>query len=163
MNIKDLIEVKPDTFAIDDRSGSGLIIFESLKDMKKFSFQVGESVDLALFIDESIKRSESGFCLAYRFIDHFEATPEMGVLKAESNEEDVTALLLLKSQDSDLKLGELKLSILELLGLWSLKQFPLYATKDLIEDQRDTKYNLSETDPPLRRELYKKYGQKYLM
>ena len=68
-----------------------------------------------------------------------------------------------KTSDEKQKSQKVRVSLLEILGLWTLEKFNLYASADFIESCRDVKVELKETKNPLGADLHKRYGQKYLM
>jgi len=158
--------VKPVTFALDEKTNQGLVVFETLKDQVKFSVYLNSSLDLALFLQESTKRQESGFALTKKLIK----SQDLKIKKArisglEGDNEEVHLYLKSteKGPDEKAKSSKLRTSLLEVLGLWTLESFNLYANADFIESCRDVKVELKETKNPLGADLHKRYGQKYLM
>jgi len=154
--------VKPVTFAIDEKNHQGLVVFETVKDHVKFSVHLGNSLDLALFLQESTKRQESGFALTQKVIHSQNLKIKKARVSHVSGESE-TVHLFLKSTDEKAKAQKVRVSLLEVLGMWTLENFHLYACADFIESCRDVKVELKETKSPLGADLYRRYGQKYLM
>lgn len=155
------LRVVPQTFAVDDLTGQGLIVFETFKARTKFSIHLGVNIDLGLFVKESFKKKESGFSLSQKLINDFDLEIKSGWIKSLEADHDEVYLSFCSPEKKGMR--KIKLSLLELLGLWSLENFSLFASKKLIEDCREVKINLHDSEKPLKLDLHKKYGQKYLM
>jgi len=156
------IKVRPQTFALDEKTNQGLVIFETLKERRQFSVHLGSSVEIGLFLNESFKRAESGFVLSKRILEAQSLEIKKGQITEIDNEREEVHLFL-KDPKKEKGLKKIKMSLLELLGLWTLENFPLYANKTFIENCRDIKIEIKETSKPLKSDLHKRYGQKYLM
>ena len=63
------IRIAPQTFALDDKTNQGLVVFETLKTKTKFSVHLNSSVEVGLFLKESFKRQESGFALSKKIFE----------------------------------------------------------------------------------------------
>jgi len=167
LNLKKETRIRPVTFALDEKTNQGLVVFETLKDQIKFSVYLNNSLDLALFLQESFKRQESGFALSKKIIK----SQNLKIKKARISELDgdhELVHLFLKSKDKNKtedkpKVQKMQVALLEVLGLWTLENFSLYACNDFIEKCRDVKIELKETKSPLGADLHRRYGQKYLM
>jgi hypothetical protein len=156
------IRIAPQTFALDEKTNQGLVVFETLKERTKFSVHLGGSVEIGLFLNESFKRQESGFVLSKKILEAQNLEIKKGQL-TELNGEREEVHLFLKDPKKEKGLKKIKMSLLEILGLWTLENFPLYANKNFIENCRDIKIEVKETSNPLKSDLHKRYGQKYLM
>ena len=155
------IRIRLVSFALDEKSCQGLVVFETLKEKTKFSLVLNSSVDLALFLQESFKRQESGFVLSKKILDGQGLKIKKGkILSLETEKEEAQIYVKHEEKKGSQKI---KISLLEILGLWTLENFPLYADADFIEQCRDLKVDLKETANPLNVDLHKRYGQKYLM
>gem|GEM_PF-2642514 len=158
--------VRPVTFALDEKTNQGLVVFETLKDQLKFSVYLNNSVDLALFLQESFKRQESGFALSKKLLESQDLKIKKARISEIDGDHELVHLFLKRSDktsDEKQKSQKIKVSLLEVLGLWTLENFNLYASADFIESCRDVKVELKETKNPLGADLHKRYGQKYLM
>ncbi len=154
------IKIAPQTFALDEKTNQGLVVFETVKAKTKFSVHLNESVEVGLFLKESFKRQESGFALSKKLFESLGYKLDRGVIKELEGEREEAHLVL---RDADKNLKKVQVSMLELLGMWTLENFPMYANSKFIENCRDIKVELKETSKPLKSDLYKRYGQKYLM
>jgi hypothetical protein len=154
------VRIAPQTFAVDDKTGQGLVIFETLKSKTKFSVHMSNSLEIGLFLSESFKREESGYHLSKKIFEKLGYSVDRGSICGLEGEREEVQLVL---RDQDGELEKVNVGLLELLGLWSTKSFPLFASKKFIESCRDVKIEIKETGKPLKSDLYKRYGQKYLM
>jgi hypothetical protein len=171
--------IRPVTFALDEKTNNGLVVFETLKDRIKFTVYLNSSLDLALFLQESFKRQESGFVLSKKLIKVGGLKIKKARISELDGDRELVHLFLKsvskkksddafekkspeKSSDKS-KNQKVKVALLEVLGLWTLENFPLYACDDFIEKCRDVKIELKETKSPLGADLHRRYGQKYLM
>lgn len=155
-----LLRVQPKTFVVDERGGQGLVLFETLKSKTEFTLYFNSGFDVELFIREAFNRQESGFLLSYKLCESLGFVPKKGHLKDIESQKG--ALLFLEQKEGDEKL-KIEVGLVELLGLWALHNFPLYASKRFIADCRDMKIEEGGLSQALTMDLYKKYGQKYLM
>lgn len=162
MSVLKNVKIIPQTFALDEKTNQGLVVFETLKDRTKFSVHLGSSVEIGLFLKESFKRQESGFVLSKKILDAQNLEIKKGQITELGGEREEVHLFL-KNGEQEKGVKKMKMSLLELLGLWTLENFPLYANKNFIENCRDIKVEVKDTGKPLKSSLYKKYGQKYLM
>ena len=177
-NKKKEVRIRPVTFALDEKTNQGLVVFETSKEKIKFSVYLNSSLDLALFLQESFKRQESGFALSKKIIKaggfkikkariteidgdhelvHLFLKPREKKAELEENKIETT------KEVQKLKSQKMTVSLLEVLGLWTLENFPLFACNEFIEKCRDVKIEIKETKSPLGSDLYRRYGQKYLM
>lgn len=154
------IKIIPNTFALDEKTNQGLVVFETVTTKTKFSVYLSESVDVSLFLRESFKRQESGFALTLKVFEALGYKLDRGAIKELEGERE-EAHLVLRNEEGKLK--RIKISMLELLGLWTVQNFPMFANSKFIENCRDVKVEVKETSKPLKADLYKRYGQKYLM
>lgn len=157
--LNDLLKVVPKTFAVDEKTSQALVVFEILDDNTKFSFFLGAGIDVELFISSSMRRSELGFSLAKSIIDELGLEVKKAVVR-DTGESEIVELVLLK-ENKFFKL--LEITMVELLGLWSIKAFDIYAEKAFIKKCRDVTVEIKDTKSALLSHQYKKYGQKYLM
>lgn len=163
--------VRPVTFALDEKTNQGLVVFETLKEKVKFSVYLSDSLDLALFLQESFKRRESGFVLSKKIIESQGLKIKKARITNLEGDRELVHLFFKLSKKVDSKkpdeqkpkIQKMEVSLLEILGLWTLENFSLYACNDFIEKCRDVKIELKETKNPLGADLHKRYGQKYLM
>lgn len=156
------VKIIPQTFALDEKTNQGLVVFETVKERTKFSVYLGSSVEISMFLKESFKRQESGFVLSKKILEAQNLEIKKGQITELSGEREEVHLFL-KAGAEERGSKKISMSLLELLGLWTLDNFPLYANKNFIESCRDVKIEIKETATPLKSNLYKKYGQKYLM
>lgn len=154
------LKIVPNTFAMDEKTKQGLVIFETVTTKTKFSVYLSNNTEVGLFLKESFKRQESGFVLSRKILESMGYTLDKGVIKELDGERESVHLVL---RDESKKLKKIKVSLLELVGMWTLEGFPMYANSKFIENCRDIKVEVKETSKPLKSDLYKRYGQKYLM
>lgn len=153
------VKIVPNTFAMDEKTSQGLVIFETLTTKTKFSVYLGSNVEVGLFLRESFKRQESGFVLSKKIIESMGYKIDRGFVKELNGDHELVQLILKDGK----KTKRLSVSLLELVGMWTLENFPMYTNSNLIENCRDVKVEVKETSKPLRSDLFKRYGQKYLM
>ncbi len=154
------VKIIPQTFALDEKTQQGLVIFETVEEKTKFSVYLSESIEVGLFLKESFKRQESGFALSKKIFESLGYRLDKGVINELDGEQEKSIMVL---RDVDDFLKKIQVSMLELLGMWTLENFPIFASIQFIENCRDIKAKLKETGKPLKIDLYKRYGQKYLM
>ncbi len=154
------IKIIPNTFAVDEKTNQGLVIFETLTKKTKFSVYLSSNVEVGLFLRESFKRQESGFVLSRKVIESMGYKIDRGFVKDLNGDQEHVQLVL---RDENKNLKRLSVSLLELVGMWTLENFPMYTNARVIENCRDVKVEVKETSKPLKSDLYKRYGQKYLM
>ncbi len=154
------VKIIPQTFALDEKTQQGLVVFETIQEKTKFSVYLNESIEVGLFLKEAFKRQESGFALSKKIFESLGYRLDKGVINELDGEQE-KIIIVLKGVDKLLK--KVQVSMLELLGMWTLENFPMFASTKFIENCRDIKVKLKETSKPLKKDLYKRYGQKYLM
>lgn len=150
-------KIKPKAFAIDERLQQGLVIFETVKSGTTFSISLGPLDDVINLIKDGPETAEGPFKLTKKVFEEFHVAPK----KASIDKEGEITLFLKQKQNKRSK--KLNLSVAELLGLWNVYDFPIFSSQSFIDNSREKVLETNADKFKSNPELYKRYGQKYLM
>ena len=151
------IKVTPKAFAVDEKLFQSIVVFESAKLKTSFSVVLGAPEEISGLVKGSSHSQKSPYNLCCKIMEQNQLKPKKAVIK---NEHDVD--LCLKKEE--LKgFQKVNVSIPEMLGLWNVSDFPIYAMPDYIESVRSVDLVVEGESSTPKSELYKIYGQKYLM
>ena len=151
------LKIKPKAFAIDERLQQGLVIFETVQSGTTFSVSLGPLEEVVNLIKDGPQRAEGPYKLTEKVLQTFAASPK----KANINKDgDITLSL---GQKETKKYKKLNLSVGELLGLWNIYDFPIFSSQSFIDNSREKVLEANSEKFKSNPELFRKYGQKYLM
>ncbi len=151
------VKVTPKAFAVDEKLFQSIVVFECVKLRLTFSVVLGAPEEISGLVKGSTYSQKSPYNLCSKIMEQNQLKPKKAIIK---NEHDVD--LCLKKED--LKgLQKINLTIPEMLGLWNVSDFPIYAMPDYIKSVRSVDLAIEGESNIPKSELYKIYGQKYLM
>jgi len=154
-----LKRVYPKAFAVDERLMQSIAIFEDKVNKLTFSVTLGSPEEIVGLLKDSTTKAQGPYKFALKLLEEFDSKPKKAIIKAENDID-----LCLKKEDLR-GFKKIKVGMSEMLGLWNLYDFPIYSKAEFIESVREVDL---KTDPDnkvnqMNPELYKVYGQKYLM
>jgi len=152
-----LIRVYPKAFAVDDKLKQSLAIFEDAKSKVTFSVTLGAPEEISGLLKDSTHTSQNPYRFASKVLETFEAKPKKAIIKSENDID-----LCLKQEDVR-GFKKINIGINEMLGLWNLHDFPIYSKPDFIDSIRHVDLQSDKESGSAKSDMYKAYGQKYLM
>ena len=152
-----LLRVYPKAFAVDEKFKQSLVIFEDAKGKISFSVALGAPEQITGLVKDGMQKTSGLYSFAQKLLETFQTKPKKAIIKAE-NEID----LCLKQEDIR-GLKKLQTGMTEMLGMWNLYDFPIYSKPEFIESIRHIDLQADRETLPPAVDLYKVYGQKYLM
>lgn len=161
INNNRLKRVYPKAFAVDERLMQSIAIFEDRASKVTFSLTIGAPEEIVALLKDSSVALKSPFKTVLKVLEVFDSKPKKAIIKSEN---DVDLCL---KQEGLKGFKKVKISMSEMLGLWNLYDFPIYSKSDFIESVREVELKSDKDQAGSKGlpsgELYKAYGQKYLM
>ena len=155
---KKLLRVYPKAFAVDERLMQSLVIFEDSKSKVIFSIVLGDPTEIAGLIKDPTYDLQSPYRLTSEVLKSFDTQPKKAVIHSESG------IYLYLKQENVRGFKKLQIQMSEMLGLWNIYDFPIYSKSDFIDSVRHMDLKSDKEMSQINGgELYKVYGQKYLM
>ena len=156
-NDQKFLRVYPKAFAVDEKLKQSLVIFEDAKGLVNFSVALGAPEEIMGLLKDSTHVSQGPYKLVSKMFESFNTQPRKAIIKFE-NEID----MCLKQKDIR-GFKKLKTGMVEMLGLWNIYDFPIYSKLEFIESIRHVDLKSGQDTLQTSGDLYKAYGQKYLM
>jgi hypothetical protein len=155
---KKLLRVYPKAFAIDEKLSQSLAIFEDAKARVSFSLTLGSPEEIANLVKDSTQSNyNAGYSLSSKILECFSAKPKKAIIRSESRVD------ICIKQDEIRGFKKIQTSIGEMLGLWNLHGFPIYSESEFIDSVRQIDLKSEKETSQPSGDLYRVYGQKYLM
>lgn len=152
-----LIRVYPKAFAVDEKLKQSLVIFEDAKGQVNFSVSLGAPEEITGLVKDSTHSAQGPYRFVSKMLESFNSQPKKAIIKSESEVD------MCFKQEEVRGLKRVQTGMGEMLGLWNIYDFPIYSKPEFIESIRHVDLQTDQEALQPSGDMYKVYGQKYLM